>query len=108
MENFNLLTSNKGEKLMKKFKRFMALMMVVIFVMTLVPVALAGDTGKVNINKASVADLMKLKNIGQKYAERIVAYREKNGPFKAPEDLLNVKGIGPKILALNKDRITLK
>ena len=93
---------------MKRWKRFIAMAMVVSFVMALVPVALAEDAGKVNINKASVADLMKLKNIGQKYAERIVAYREKNGPFKKPEDITNVKGIGPKILALNKDRITVK
>ena len=93
---------------MTRFKKFIVLAIVVSFVMALVPVALAEDAAMVNINKASVADLMKLKNIGQKYAERIVAYREKNGPFKKPEDLLNVKGIGPKILALNKDRITLK
>ena len=93
---------------MKKCKRFIALAIAVTFVMTLVPVAFAEEAGKVNINKASVADLMKLKNIGQKYAERIVAYREKNGPFKTPEDLLNVKGIGAKTLALNKDRITVK
>ena len=106
--SFFLLTSRKGEHVMKRWKRFIAMAMVVSFVMALVPVALAEDAGKVNINKASVADLMKLKNIGQKYAERIVAYREKNGPFEKPEDITNVKGIGPKILALNKDRITVK
>ena len=93
---------------MKRWKRFMALAIVVTFVMALVPVALAEEAAKVNINKASVADLMELKNIGEKYAERIVAYREKNGPFKKIEDIMNVKGIGPKILELNKDRITVK
>ena len=86
----------------------MALAIVVTFVMALVPVALAEEAAKVNINKASVADLMELKNIGEKYAERIVAYRDKNGPFKKIEEIMNVKGIGPKILELNKDRITVK
>lgn len=93
---------------MKRWKRFMALAIVVTFVMALVPVAFAEEAAKVNINAASVADLMELKNIGEKYAERIVAYREKNGPFKKIEDIMNVKGIGPKILELNKDRITVK
>ena len=93
---------------MKRWKRFMALAIVVTFVMALVPVALAEEAAKVNINKASVADLMELKNIGEKYAERIVAYREKNGPFQKPEDITNVKGIGPKIFELNKGRITVK
>jgi len=43
-----------------------------------------------------------------KYAERIVQYRDKNGPFKNVEDLLNVQGIGPKTLEKNKDRITVE
>ena len=93
---------------MGKRRRILALIIAVSLVMALVPVALAGQAEKVNINKASVAQLMKLKNVGQTYAERIVAYREKNGPFQKPEDIMNVKGIGPKIFEINKDRITVK
>ena len=70
--------------------------------------SLAGDAGKINLNKATAVELSQLKGIGMKYAERIVEYREKNGPFKNVEDLLNVQGIGPKTLEKNKDLIMVK
>jgi competence protein ComEA len=93
---------------MKNVRRFFVLVVVVSVVMALVPVALADLVDKININKASVSELMKLKKIGQKYAERIVAYREKNGPFEKPEDITKVKGIGQKTFELNADRITVE
>jgi len=43
--------------------------------------------GKVNINAASKADLMKLDGIGAGAAQKIIAYRQANGPFKRPQDL---------------------
>lgn len=57
----------------------------------------------VDINNDSaekLADL--LKGIGLKKAEAIVAYRLEFGPFSAPEDLLNVPGIGPATLEKNR------
>ena len=93
---------------MKKVKRLFALVVVVCVVLAFVSVALAVQSEKININKASVEELIKLKKIGQKYAERIVAYREKNGPFAKPEDIINVKGIGQKTFDLNADIITIK
>ncbi len=68
---------------------------------------LAGDAAKININTAPVTELVKLKRIGPKYAERIVAFREKNGPFKTPEDLTRVPGIGKKTLEANKGMIVV-
>ncbi|HAY40194.1 MAG TPA: competence protein ComEA [Desulfobacteraceae bacterium] len=68
----------------------------------------AGDAGKINLNKATATEISQLKGIGMKYAERIVEFRDKNGPFKQVEDLLKVQGIGPKILEKNKDRITVE
>jgi competence protein ComEA len=65
------------------------------------------DAAKININTASVAELTQLKGIGTKYAERIVEYREKN-PFKNPEDLTKVPGIGMKTYELNKDSIIVE
>lgn len=62
----------------------------------------------VNINTAdaqAIAD--SLSGIGIKKAEAIVEYRKANGPFKAAEDLLNVKGIGEKTLEKNKADILL-
>ncbi|WP_319409933.1 helix-hairpin-helix domain-containing protein [uncultured Desulfosarcina sp.] len=62
---------------------------------------------KVNINTASVEQLMQLDRVGANYAQRIVEYRENNGPFKAPEEIMNVKGIGKKTWEANKDRIVI-
>jgi competence protein ComEA len=67
---------------------------------------LAQEAEKININKASAVTLRQLKRIGPKLSERIVEYREKNGPFERPEDIMQVRGIGPKTFELNKDRIT--
>jgi competence protein ComEA len=49
----------------------------------------------VNINRASVTELDALPGVGPSTAQAIVDYRTTNGPFGSPEDLLNVKGIGP-------------
>jgi len=89
-------------------KRMMVLFIVLVVVMMFGGPSWAGDAGKINLNKATAAELSQLKGIGMKYAERIVAYREKNGPFKNVEDLLNVQGIGPKTLEKNKDIIIVE
>ncbi len=49
---------------------------------------------QVNINTASVKELMALKGIGEKKAQDIVKYRKANGKFKSVADLTQVKGIG--------------
>ncbi len=66
------------------------------------------STDKVNINKATKDELTQLDGIGPVKAEQIVAYREKNGKFEKPEDLMNVTGIGEATFNKNKDRIILK
>jgi competence protein ComEA len=60
---------------------------------------------RLNLNAASAEDLATLPGIGPSYAKRIVEYREKNGPFKRVEDLLNVQGIGEKTLERIRDRV---
>lgn len=52
--------------------------------------------GKVNINTALKEELATLPGIGETLAERIIAYREENGPFQKTEELVNVGGIGEK------------
>ena len=49
-----------------------------------------------DINQASADDFATLPGIGPKLAGQIVAYREKHGPFRRVEDLLVLRGIGPK------------
>lgn len=61
----------------------------------------------VNINKADLETLSLLKGVGEKRAQAIISYRELNGDFASIDELRNIKGIGDKVLMLNKDRITL-
>jgi len=53
---------------------------------------------RINVNTATIEELTDLPGIGPALGQRIVDYREENGPFSAPEDLIGVSGIGPKIL----------
>jgi competence protein ComEA len=61
--------------------------------------ALAADAPakpQVNVNTATVAQLQLLPHVGPALAARIIEFRTANGPFKAPEELMRVKGIGEK------------
>lgn len=59
----------------------------------------------VDINRATVEELTKLQGVGEGLAQRIVAERQKNGPFKTTEDLMRVSGIGQKKFDQLKDNI---
>jgi len=56
------------------------------------------EGGRVRINQASASELEQLAGIGPAMAGRILEERERGGPFLRAEDLLRVKGIGPKKL----------
>lgn len=62
---------------------------------------------RVRLNSATAEQLQVLSGIGQKKAEAIVAYRQKNGLFKSIEDIQLVKGVGPALFAKNKARLAL-
>ena len=68
----------------------------------------AAEVQKININTASAEELVQLKGIGPSHAAKIVAYREKNGPFKMPEDLMQVSGIGQKTFDTNQELIIVE
>lgn len=60
-----------------------------------------------NLNTADVAALQKLTGVGQKKAEKIVAYRQQHGPFKSVNDLAHVNGFGAKTVAKFRDQLTI-
>lgn len=68
----------------------------------------AASVEKININTASAKELQKLEGVGRGVAQRIVEYREANGPFKRGEDLRKVEGIGAATFERNRERIVVK
>jgi len=93
---------------MKQLKNVTLLCIAVAIMMVLAGPIGAEDSGKINLNKATVEELAQLKRIGKKYAERIVKHREEIGPFKTTEDIIMVPGIGPKTFEVNKDRLAVE
>lgn len=64
--------------------------------------------GMININKATVEELMTIPGIGQAKAQSIVDYRNENGKFKSVDELTNITGIGAKTLEKLRDKVDIK
>jgi competence protein ComEA len=64
-------------------------------------------TGKINLNKASAAELSSIKGIGSKKAQAIVDYRKKKGDFTDIKQLIKVRGIGHSMLAKITPHLTI-
>jgi len=72
------------------------------------PITLPGEmNGKININTANLEQLQTLTGVGIILSERIIEYREINGPFTDIEEIINVVGIGDSIYEKIKDDITV-
>ncbi|MEJ2098859.1 MAG: helix-hairpin-helix domain-containing protein [Desulfobacterales bacterium] len=94
---------------MLNYSKIVVAVLAAVFIgMITVMGANAGDAGPININTASAGELTQLKGIGANQAARIIEFREKNGPFQKPEDLMRVPRIGPKTFEKNKDLILVE
>jgi competence protein ComEA len=70
--------------------------------------AFAADARRVvNVNTADPSQLALLPRVGPAVAQRIVDFRKENGPFKSPEDLMLVQGIGEKTYQLIKPYVAV-
>lgn len=64
-------------------------------------------SASVNVNKAGAEELQTLKGIGPAIAQRILDYRAEHGPFKKPEELKQVRGIGEAKFEKIKNQVTV-
>jgi len=65
------------------------------------------NTNLININKASLEELLTLTGIGESKAKSIIEYRDTNGNFKDINELKNVSGIGDALFEKIKDKISV-
>ena len=93
---------------MSKFKRQMLIGLCILLAAFLMAPVLVVAGDKVNINTASKEALSGLNGIGPVTAERIIEYRDKNGPFKNKEEITKVKGVGEKTFQKIKDSIVVE
>ncbi len=78
-----------------------------VFALLLALFSFSAFSTTVNINTADAATLdAAMQGVGSKSAAAIVAYRTKHGPFKSVDDLVKVKGIGPKAVEKNRAKLT--
>jgi competence ComEA-like helix-hairpin-helix protein len=67
-----------------------------------------GLKGPIDINKASITELMQLPHIGEKRAIAIIEYRKTHGSFETTSELMRVPGLGPKIVRDIEDLVTVE
>ena len=75
--------------------------------LTALPAQAAEARRVVNVNSADAAQLALLPRVGPSVAQRIIDFRKENGPFKSPEDLMLVPGIGEKTFQLLKPYVAV-
>jgi competence protein ComEA len=93
---------------MRKFRSWISCVTLIVAILAWFAFSGAEDLPKIDINTASADELLQLTGIGEKKAAMIIEFREKQGPFESPEDLMKVPGIGMKTFEANKERIEVK
>ena len=79
----------------------------VALMMTWIVPEIVDDLRKVCINSGMKDDLMSLNGVGPRVADKIIAHRQKNGPFQIPEDIMKVKGVGHGLYEANQENIVI-
>lgn len=92
---------------MKQAHRTVAVFLLLASLLATAPTWGAEGKKAVNINSADAAQLTLLPRVGQSLAQRIVDYRKENGPFKAPEDLMLVGGVGQRMFEMIKPYVAI-
>lgn len=92
---------------MKSTYRIAGILVLAGTLLTALPGFAAEARRVVNVNTADVAQLALLPRVGPSVAQRIVDFRKENGPFKSPEDLMLVQGIGEKTFLLLKPHVAV-
>lgn len=78
-----------------------------LFVALFLSVGPAFSADKINVNTATQQELQTLKGVGAKTAAAIIEYRERVGAYSKVSDLVNVKGIGDKKVAILSEYVTV-
>ncbi len=83
-----------------------AVLVLLAAALVVAPAARAEEAVRIDLNSASAAELESLPGVGPSKAQAIIAHREE-APFKSADELVEVKGIGDKLYAQLKDRVTV-
>ena len=86
---------------------FAGILVLAGLLLTALPGFAAEGRRVVNVNSADAAQLALLPRVGPSVAQRIIDFRKENGPFKSPEDLMLVQGIGEKTFQLLKPYVAV-
>jgi competence protein ComEA len=92
---------------MKQARKLIATALSAVLLGASLAAAAQEQAPRVDVNRATVQELETLPQVGPVLAQRIVEFREKHGPYKTVEDLIKVQGVGEKLLARLRDRVTV-
>ena len=92
---------------MKQHNVLLSTILILSLALTALP-AVAAEERKININEADAGQLALLPRVGPALAQRILEFREENGEFKEPQDIMLVRGIGEKTFELMEPFLAVK
>ena len=92
---------------MFKLLKLMAVVFISIGLFTFAQAQKKGPVRPIDINTATRTELIQIPGVGEKMADRIVAFRKANGPFKRIEEIMNVRGMGEKTFLSIKRYLTV-